>query len=145
MTALLRSSTPVRFLMHPNLIGERSPHWLAHFRLTNPVNGHDLGNHCPTPAVTSAVPTSNSNCLPRLTLSHLQINALMPNSILLRVSCGWPVPVRGQLVITTNSHDYKPLFPDPGQSMGHRKPFRDVRERHESTSAAASTLFQVAS
>ena len=77
VTALLRSSTLVRFLMHPNLIGERSPRWLAHFRLTNPVNGHDLGNHCPTPAVTSAVLTSNSNCLPRLTLSRPQINALM--------------------------------------------------------------------
>ena len=103
------------------------------------MNGHDLGNHCPTTAVTSAVLTSNSNCLPQLTLSRPQINALMPNSILL--SCGWPVPVRGRLVITTNSHNYKPLFPDPDQSVGHWKPFQEVRERHESTSAAASTLF----
>ena len=64
------------------------------------MNGHDLGNHCPTPAVTSAVLTSKSNCLPRLTLDRPQINALMPNSVsavggLSPLGVGWfsqPIP-----------------------------------------------------
>ena len=142
MTALLRSSTPVRFLMHPNLIGERSPRWLAHFRLTNPVNGHDLGNHCPTPAVTSAVLTSNSNCLPQLTLSRPQINALMPNSVsavggLSPLGVGWfsqPIP--------TIIYPYF-LFQAKAWVIG--SPFGMLGGRHESTSAAASTLLRVAS